>query len=150
MKASRSAIAPLCLYLLAAAAQAQAPTAEDLAAARRPIDAYFRGHATGNPDDIRKAFLPTAHIEGLRDGKFSSWTLEEYAKGFSGQPAANEAERSRTLDSLEITGTAGMARATLVASPSITVVDYFVLLRVDGEWKIANKVYARKPAAPLK
>ena len=31
-----------------------------------------------------------------------------------------------------------------------TFTDYFVLLKVDGEWKIANKVWTRqpKPATP--
>jgi hypothetical protein len=147
MKPSTSAAFALCMGLLGATAQAQAPSADELAAARKPIEAYFRGHATGNPDEMRKAFLPTAHIEGIRDGKFNSWTLEDYAKGFPGHPAADEAQRTRTLDSLEITGTAAMARATLTG-PTFAVVDYFVLLKVDGEWKIANKVYSRKPAAP--
>jgi Putative lumazine-binding len=29
---------------------------------------YLMGHATGDPAYMRKAFLPTAHIEGMRDG----------------------------------------------------------------------------------
>jgi hypothetical protein len=37
-----------------------------------------------------------------------------------------------------------MARATLVHGQT-TFVDYFVLLKVDGEWKIANKVYSSSP-----
>ena len=37
-----------------------------------------------------------------------------------------------------------MARATLVHGAT-TFVDYFVLLKVDGAWKIANKVYSAAP-----
>ena len=37
-----------------------------------------------------------------------------------------------------------MARATLVHGGT-TLVDYFVLLKVDGAWKIANKVYTSAP-----
>ena len=37
-----------------------------------------------------------------------------------------------------------MAGATLVHGPT-TFTDYFVLLKVDGEWKIANKVYSSRP-----
>ena len=37
-----------------------------------------------------------------------------------------------------------MARATLVHGAT-TFVDYFVLLKVDGQWKIANKVYTSAP-----
>ena len=29
----------------------------------------------------------TAHIEGVRDGRFTSWTLDEYCSRFTGQPA---------------------------------------------------------------
>jgi hypothetical protein len=37
-----------------------------------------------------------------------------------------------------------MARATLVHGAT-TFVDYFVLLKVDGQWRIANKVYSSAP-----
>lgn len=39
---------------------------------REPLRAYIRGHATGDPTYFRDAFLPTAHIEGIRDGAFVS------------------------------------------------------------------------------
>ena len=41
---------------------------------RATINQYFQGHATADPAEMRKAFLPTAHIEGIREGKFVSWT----------------------------------------------------------------------------
>ena len=46
----------------------------EAAAARKPLEAYLQGHATGDARYMRQAFLPTAHIEGLRDGTFVSWT----------------------------------------------------------------------------
>lgn len=108
-------------------------------AVRAPIVQYFKGHATGDPGEMRKAFLPTAHIEGNRNGAFSTWTVDEYVAGFKG-PAADESSRKRTIDAVDVTGTAAMAKATLVHG-NITFTDYFVLLKVNGEWKIANKVY---------
>lgn len=110
---------------------------------RAAVNQYFRGHATADPAEMRKAFLPTAHIEGIRDGEFVSWTVEEYCSRFNGKPAANEASRKRTIDRVDISGTAAMVRATLVHGAT-TFTDYFVLLKVDGEWKIANKVYASR------
>lgn len=114
-------------------------------AVRAAVNQYFRGHATGIADEMRKAFLPTAHIEGNRDGKFVSWTAEEYSSRFSGKPAADEASRKRTIDSVDIAGTAAMVKATLVHGAT-TFTDYFVLLKVNGEWKIANKVYSSRPS----
>lgn len=134
----RSALA-LMLSLTGLAAVPLAQASEE-AAVRAVIQQYFRGHATGSGEEMKKAFLPSAHIEGIRSGVFTSWTIQEYASRFTGKPAADEASRKRTIDSVDVSGTAAMARATLVHGAS-TFVDYFVLLKVDGQWKIANKVY---------
>jgi hypothetical protein len=131
----------LTLNLLLSLSIAQDKGAEtDDAGVRSAVEHYFRGHATGDATHMRKAFLPTAHIEGIRDGKFTSWTVDKYCENFRGRPAADEASRKRTIDSVDVTGTAAMVKATLVHGNS-TFTDYFVLLKVEGEWKIANKVY---------
>jgi hypothetical protein len=130
----------LSALLMSSTAVAQTSDEEGV---RTALNQYFRGHATSDAAEMRKAFLPTAHIEGIR-GKFVSWTVEEYCSRFSGKPAADEASRKRTIDSVDVSGTAAMARATLVHGAT-TFTDYFVLLKVDGEWKIANKVYSSRP-----
>jgi hypothetical protein len=134
----------LLLALLLFPTVAVAQTSPEDKAVRAVIEQYFRGHATGNPAEMRKPFLPSAHIEGNRNGVFTSWTVEQYAGNFSGKPAADEARRKRTIDRVEIAGTAAMAGATLVHGAT-TFTDYFVLLKVNNEWKIANKVYASRP-----
>lgn len=123
--------------------------ADEDTAARKPLEAYLQGHASGEAAHMRQAFLPSAHIEGIRDGKFLSWTAEEYIAGFTGKPAADEAQRKRWIDRVDVSGDAAMAQVTL-DYPTGTFTDYFVLLKVDGEWKIANKVWTRaaKPPAP--
>ena len=108
---------------------------------RTAINDYFKGHATGDASYMRKAFLPTAHIEGIREGKFTSWTVDEYCAGFKGKPATDEASRVRSIDSIDVSGNAAMAKATLVHGATMFT-DYFVLLKVGEEWKIANKVYS--------
>ena len=113
---------------------------DERALARKPLEAYLQGHATGDAAHMRRAFLPTAHVEGMRDGKFVSRTLEEYLAGFNGKPAGDEAQRRRRIDTIDISGNAAMARVNL-DYPATVLTDYFVLLKVDGEWKIANKVW---------
>ena len=113
---------------------------DDVRQIREVIGVYFRGHATANPDTMRAAFLPTAHIEGIRNGTFTSWTVDQYVAGFRGSPAADEASRTRIIDIVDKSGTAAMAKATLKHGAT-TFTDYFVLLKVDGKWRIANKVY---------
>ena len=73
-----------------------------------------------------------------------SWTVEDYCSRFTGKPAADEASRKRTIDTVNVSGSSAMARATLVHAAT-TFTDYFVLLKVDGAWKIANKVYSSAP-----
>jgi len=121
-----------------------AQSASEEAGVRVAINNYLQGHATGDPAYFRKAFLPTAHIEGVRNGKFTSWTLDDYCALFKGAPASDEATRSRTIDVIDISGDAAMARATLNHGATVFT-DYMVLLKVDGEWKIANKAYAGRP-----
>jgi hypothetical protein len=130
------------VFALPGMAAAQTPA--DDKAVRAVVEQYFKGHATGSPEEMRKPFLPSAHIEGNRNGVFTSWSVDQYAGNFNGKPAADEASRKRTIDYVSVSGTAAMAGATLVHGAT-TFTDYFVLLKVNNEWKIANKVYASRP-----
>jgi len=116
------------------------PANADHTGVRAALEHYLRGHATGDPAHMRLAFLPTAHIEGIRDGKFTSWALDDYCALFNGTPAPDEGTRTRQIDMIDVTGNAAIAKATLVHG-ALTFTDYFVLLNIDGAWKIANKVY---------
>jgi 3-hydroxyisobutyrate dehydrogenase-like beta-hydroxyacid dehydrogenase len=123
------------------AVAATVPTvAED--AVLEPLRAYIRGHATGDPTHFRDAFLPTAHIEGIRDGAFVSWPLDEYCALFQGQPAPDEPTRSRRIDAIDVHGTVATATMTLLHGAD-TFTDIFLLVRVNDMWRIANKAYHR-------
>ncbi|MET7573051.1 nuclear transport factor 2 family protein [Streptomyces sp. NPDC005492] len=151
------------MALLAAASDTPLPSAADLAgtsvdpeadialaatvpavgdAVLEPLRAYIRGHATGDPAHFRDAFLPTAHVEGLRDGAFVSWCLDEYCALFTGRPAPDEPSRSRRIDAVDVHGTVATASMTLRHGPD-TFTDVFLLTHVDGDWRIANKAYHR-------
>ena len=133
-------LAIVSLASLSLARPARAQEDEDTRQIRQVIGVYFRGHATANADTMRAAFLPTAHIEGIRNGTFTSWTVDQYVAGFRGTPASDEANRTRVIDVLDKSGTAAMVKATLKHGAT-TFTDYFVLLKSDGKWLIANKVY---------
>lgn len=108
----------------------------------RPLRAYAEGHATGDPVHFGDAFLPSAHIEGLRDDRFVTWTLEEYVGLFPGYPAADESMRRRRIDSVQVHGTVATASMTLSHGPD-TFSDVFLLVDIGGRWWIANKAYHR-------
>lgn len=107
-----------------------------------PLRAYIRGHATGDPACFRAAFLPTARIEGIGDGAFVSWPLDDYCALFDGQPAADEPSRSRRVDAVDVHGSVATASMTLWHGPG-TFTDVFLLVHAGGQWRIASKAYHR-------
>lgn len=110
-----------------------------------PIEHYFLGHAHDDAAQMRLAFLPSAHIESMRDGQFTSWPLDVYCARFKGVPAADEATRRRTVDWIDVAGLSACARITLVHG-AVTFTDYFVLLKTADGWKIANKAFHGRPS----
>ncbi|WP_085214999.1 nuclear transport factor 2 family protein [Streptomyces sp. Amel2xC10] len=127
------------------AVAATVPAVED--AVLEPLRAYIRGHATGDPSHFRDAFLPTAHIEGIRDGVFVSWHLDEYCTLFPGRPAPDEPTRTRRIDAVDVHGTVATATMTL-SHGADTFTDIFLLARVTDGWRIANKAYHRRTCTP--
>ncbi|MGW4041667.1 nuclear transport factor 2 family protein [Streptomyces sp. NPDC004721] len=122
------------------AVAATVPAVDD--AVLEPLRSYIRGHATGDPTHFRDAFLPTAHIEGIRDGAFVSWRLDEYCALFNGRPARDEPTRMRHIDTIDVHGTVATASMTLRHGPD-TFTDVFLLVQAEGGWRIANKAYHR-------
>lgn len=113
-------------------------------AARIPLENYLKAHATGDGEYIRKALHPEAKLFWFRDGKFNQRSMEQFASGFNGKPADDEAQRKRRIESLEITGNAGVAKIVL-DYPKVKFTDYMSLLKIDGEWKIVNKTFYSEP-----
>ncbi len=113
----------------------------DIAGICAAIKTYFHGHAKSEASHFRECFFATARIEGFRGDQWVSWSLDEYCAIFKGTPAPDENTRRRTIDAIDVTGPAAMAKATLTHG-AITFTDYFVLLKKDGAWKIANKVFS--------
>jgi hypothetical protein len=108
-----------------------------------PLVEYARGHATGDPTHIRRAFRPTAHVEGLRDGVFASWDLETFCSLFTGSAAADESSRLRIVTEAGRADSTAHATMRLRHGP-VTFTDTFLLVQEDHEWRIASKVYVRE------
>jgi hypothetical protein len=123
-------------------APASAQESEE-AAVREAIQHYFQGHATGQGEHFRKVFHPDAKLFFMRDGKLTQWTSEEYISRASGKPAADEAQRKRKIDSIDISGDAAFVKITL-DYPSVVFTDYMSMLKLDGRWMIVNKTFHAK------
>ena len=127
---------------LSAAAQGNS----EVAAVRRALEHYLQGHATGDGSHHRLAFYPQANLYFVQNGALSTLTSEEYAARSPGKPATDEAQRKRRIASIDITGTAAMAKIEL-DYPTVRFVDYMSLLKVNGEWRIIAKIFHRESKA---
>jgi hypothetical protein len=126
---------------------AQSAPSADEAGVRKAIDAYFEGHATGVGEHFRRGMHADMRFSTIVEGKLVHRTLDQFAGGFPGKPAADEAKRKRRVVSIDITGIAAMAKIEL-DYPTVFFTDYFLLMKVDGEWKIIDKIADRRtPAA---
>jgi hypothetical protein len=116
-------------------------TDDDKKAVAVPLENYIKAHATGDGEFIRKAFHAEARVMFFADGKFNQWSAEEFAARFKGTPAADEKERKRSFEIIDVSGSAAIARVVL-DYPTVKFTDYMTLLKIDGEWKIINKTFS--------
>jgi Putative lumazine-binding len=91
---------------------------------------------------VRSAFWPNARVEGVRGGKFLSWSADEFAtRNSRGQPRTG-ADLARSIEWLDVSGTGAVARVKVTIGPQNTYWDYFVLHKLSGQWKIGLKAFA--------
>ena len=136
----------LVLYLLTekpAVAQALAPEEEGI---RIALTHYTEGRNNGDLERLRKAFHPAATLKFVHPEtkEFTTWTLAEYMTKLS--PGKKQ---DCTAEILDIRQFADAAQATVVLRyPQVTFYDYMSLLKVNGQWLISDKIFARKAAWP--
>ena len=113
---------------------------DEKAAVRIPVENYIKGHETGDGEYMKKAFHTEGNMIFVRDGKYMTRSFAEYIKGFTGKPAADEKDRKRSIESIDVVGNAAVAKVIL-DYPTVKFTDYFTLLKIEGEWKIINKSF---------
>jgi hypothetical protein len=131
-----------------AQAAVTAASEAEIKAASVPVENYIKALQTSSIDYARLAFHKDARMIGNGRNGFLSMPIEEWMKGLTGTPNADEAQRKRSFRILDLTATTGVARVELVY-PGVTFIDHMPLLKVDGEWKIMNKFFhAIRPPVP--
>ena len=113
-------------------------------AVRVPLENYIKAHATGDGEYVRKAFHTEGNLIFIRDGKYTTRSFADFIAGFTGKPAPDEAQRKRSIESIDISGNAAVAKIVL-DYPTVRFVDYMSLLKMGDEWKIVAKVFYAEP-----
>lgn len=144
MKTALRALAGGALVLALGAGSAVAQTgpdpAPDEAAVRAALQHYLDGHATGEASHFEIAFHDVADLYWIADGELQTRTSEAYIDGAPERPAEDEPERRRWIERVDVTGDAAVGTIVL-DYPAARITDYMSLLKIDGEWRIVNKIF---------
>ena len=142
----RQLFALIALLSLPAAALAQRGSADDAGIRKAIEDHYFKAQATGTGDHLKGTFVDEGRMMWVQDGQLRVRTSADYIGGFTGKPAADEAQRKRRVLMTDATGDVGIAKVEL-DFPDVKFTDYFTLARIGTEWKIIHKTFYRHPKA---
>lgn len=132
----------LLLFFLLFWSGAFAQQSNDEEQIRETLTHYIEGRNGGDLERLRKAFHPTASLKFVvPDTKeLGEWSLEEYIKRLKPGEKLN---CSGHISDIGIFNDA--AQATVVLTyPHLIFYDYMSLLKVNGEWLIVDKIFARK------
>ncbi len=111
----------------------------------KTINAYLQGDTVKDFETLKNAFHPDAKMQYIssKSGYTEYNALEVFAVEKGREPEKN---RSNHIAYISITGNAAHAKLE-ITYPNRVVVDYVNLLKIDGEWKIVNKVFSLKPSS---
>lgn len=137
------------LLLLSPSAMAQS---SDHEAVDLVMQKFMRAYITADNTLATEVFRSDGVMIGYSVARGSNLLMrtgEQFAEGFDGKPAADEAQRKRSYEIVDVAENLAAARVML-DYPGWKGVDYVVLLKTDGKWKIMSKSWTGSlvPKAP--
>jgi Putative lumazine-binding len=125
-----------------------ADVVSDYDAICRVLQLCADGEAKGDVAKLREAFHEDARMFGSIAGERYDVPIEELFALAESEPADTGNYRSRVL-SVQQTGEAAVG---VVAEEgywgSVSFIDYFLLARIEGDWKIVCKLFAHTGGEP--
>ncbi len=118
-------------------------TATDREAITSAVQLYVDGASTGDVAKLKEAFHQEAWMFGSLGGQRVDMPIAQMFDMVASQPMNSDGSYSARVTSVEQVG--DVATATLEESGcwgAVSFVDFFALARIDGSWKIVNKVFA--------
>ncbi len=111
----------------------------DQDAIAKVVQHYIDGARSGKGDDMKPAFHEDATVFGYVGPDLFAGPIQNlFAWNDDNGPATELVDR---IASIDITGTVASVRLELENWTGIRFTDLFTLLKVDGDWKIMNKVF---------
>ena len=112
----------------------------EIDAVRKPLENYLVNHIKGDSKQLGKSMHTVGRLIYLRDGKrYYPVEFSRYLTGWKLRDPKVVEQTKSYIDSIEITGNVAVARLGL-DYPNRSFTDYMTLLKINGEWKIVNKI----------
>lgn len=108
---------------------------EDDEAIRATVQHYF-----DSGYEMRKAFYPDATMWYIRDGQLHQVPIQDFLDRVESNAGKTQGEVTKSIVSIDRFGNAAVAKLELLY-PNSVIYDYMSLLKIDGEWKIVNKIF---------
>ena len=111
----------------------------DQDAIAKVVQHYIDGARSGKGDDMKPAFHEDATVFGYVGPDLFAGPIQNlFAWNDDNGPATELEDR---IASIDITGTVATVRLELENWTGFRFTDLFTLLKIDGDWKIMNKVF---------
>ncbi len=130
-----------CLLMQFSVALAQK---SDLELVKETVQNYLDGGTYGDTAKMAKVFHPTAFMKfvDVKTGEFRDVPIARYLENGKAN-AGKKIDRTTKILNIDITGTAAQAKLEL-DMPTTKLTDYFNLLKINGEWRVVSKIFARE------
>lgn len=130
-----------CLLVQFSVAMAQK---SDLELVKETVQNYMDGGTYGDTAKMAKVFHPTAFMKfvDVKTGEFRDVPIAKYLEGGKAN-AGKKSDRNTKIQNIDIAGTAAQAKLEL-EYPTFKFIDYFNLLKINGEWKVVSKIFFRE------
>ncbi|MGI9424067.1 MAG: nuclear transport factor 2 family protein [Hyphomicrobiaceae bacterium] len=115
------------------------PVMSERAAISKTVQHYINGIRSGRGDDMKPAFHEDATIFGYGGAGLFAGPIQRLfdVNDDTGPSSDLEAQITR----IDVVDTVATVRLELSGLAGSRYTDMFTLLKVDGEWKIMNKVF---------
>ncbi len=106
----------------------------------KTLNYYMEGGSNKDFETLKKAFHDTATMKYITKEGYKEVNALEF---FSGMKPGPRVDRVNRIAEITVSGHAANARLELEYE-DFTFVDFMNLLKIDGEWKIVNKIFYKR------
>ena len=131
----------ICLFIGIQTSYAQS----ELEAISTTLMDYIEGSTNGQPERLKKAFYSDLNLYYVKNDSLKIWSGKAYIDDTKeGKPTGE----SGKIISIDYENNAAVAKVEISHPKSSSpYIDYFMLLKVEGQWTIIHKMFTKRRRA---